>query len=47
MFSKFEQYKAKVENQIGKKITMLRSDNGNEYKSNDFNIFCQNHGIRC
>ncbi len=26
---------------------MLRNDNGGEYKSNGFNIFCQNHGIQC
>jgi len=25
---------------------MLRTDNGGEYKSNEFNLFCQNHGIQ-
>jgi len=45
VFSKFQQYKVEVENQIGKKITMLKSDNGGEYKSNEFNIFCENHSI--
>jgi len=24
---------------------MLRNDNGGEYNSNDFILFCQNHGI--
>jgi hypothetical protein len=38
VFSKFQQYKIKVENQIGKNITMLRSDSGGEYKFNEFNI---------
>jgi hypothetical protein len=38
IFSKFQQYKIEVENQIGKKITMLKSDNGGEYKSNEFSI---------
>ncbi len=25
---------------------MLKSDHGEEYKSNEFNIFCPKHGIR-
>jgi hypothetical protein len=25
---------------------MLRSDNDGEYKFNEFNLFCQNHGIQ-
>jgi transposase InsO family protein len=47
IFSKFKQYKIKLENQTRKMITMLRSDNGREYKPNEFNLFCQNHGIQC
>jgi hypothetical protein len=47
IFSKFKQYKIEVKNQTNRKITMLRSDNGGEYKSNEFNLFCQNHGIQC
>jgi transposase InsO family protein len=45
-FSNFQHYKAKVENQIEEKIQMLRNDHGKKYKSNEFNIFCPNHGIR-
>ena len=36
-----------MENQTGKKINVLRCDNGGEYKSNVFNLFCQTHGIKC
>jgi hypothetical protein len=39
LFSKFKQYEIEVKNQTRKKITMLRSDNGGEYKSNEFNLF--------
>ena len=31
VFSKFKEYKALVENQTGKKIKVLRSDNGGEF----------------
>jgi transposase InsO family protein len=35
-----------VENQIGKKIKVLRSNNGGEYTSNDFKDFCKEAGIK-
>jgi transposase InsO family protein len=35
-----------VENQTGNKIKVLRSDNGGEYTSNDFNDFCAREGIK-
>jgi transposase InsO family protein len=35
-----------VENQKGKKIKVLRSDNGVEYASNDFKDFCKEEGIK-
>jgi hypothetical protein len=35
-----------VENQTGKKIRVLRSDNGGEYTSKDFNDFCREAGIK-
>jgi len=35
-----------VENQKGKKIKVLRSDNGVEYASNDFKYFCKEEGIK-
>jgi hypothetical protein len=34
-----------VENQIDKKIKMLRSDNGGEFTFRAFNAFCELHGI--
>ena len=44
-FSVFKAYKAKVENQLERKIKVLRSDRGGEYFSNEFNLFCEEHGI--
>jgi transposase InsO family protein len=41
----FKTYKGEVENQLEKKIKCFRSDNGGEYFSNEFNIFCVKHGI--
>ena len=41
----FKTYKAEVENQLEKKIKILRSDRGGEYESNDFADFCATHGI--
>jgi transposase InsO family protein len=35
-----------VENQTGKKIKVLRSDNGGEYTSTKFAYFCTQQGIR-
>ncbi|XP_050387501.1 uncharacterized protein LOC126803807 [Argentina anserina] len=43
--SMFKIYKAKVENQLDKKIKILRSDRGGEYISNEFSEFCSTHGI--
>ncbi|URE42102.1 Retrotransposon protein [Musa troglodytarum] len=44
-FNAFKAYKAEVENQLGKKIKVLRSDRGGEYFSSEFNMFCEQHGI--
>ena len=44
-FDKFKLFKAEVENQKEKKIKMVRSDRGGEYFSNDFDTFCEEHGI--
>ncbi|GJT19305.1 retrovirus-related pol polyprotein from transposon TNT 1-94 [Tanacetum coccineum] len=41
----FKTYKAEVENQLDKKIKILRSDRGGEYESNDFSEFCSTFGI--
>ena len=35
-----------MENQIGKKIKVIRSDNGGEYTSHAFDEFCRQEGIR-
>ena len=34
-----------VENQTGRKIKILRTDNGGEYKSDPFQEICQKYGI--
>ena len=45
VFSKFKEYKALVENQIGKKIKVLRTDNGGEFCEKEFEKFCKECGI--
>ena len=37
----FQEFKALVENQTGKKIKVLRSDNGGEYTFHAFDEFCR------
>ena len=44
-FNVFKVYKVEVENQLGKKIKIIRSDRGGEYFSNEFIVFCEDHGI--
>jgi transposase InsO family protein len=46
VFKRFQEFKALVENQTGKKIRCLRSDNGGEYTSNDFDDYCVRKGIQ-
>jgi transposase InsO family protein len=41
----FKTYKAEVENQLEKKIKRFRPDHGGEYFSNEFDLFCAEHGI--
>jgi transposase InsO family protein len=41
----FKTYKAKVENQLEKKIKRFRSDHGGEYFSNEFNLFYAKYDI--
>lgn len=45
VLSKFKEFKALVENQSGKKIEVLRLDNGGEYISEIFKDFCITVGI--
>jgi len=46
VFNRFQEFKALVENQTGKKIRVLRSDNGGEYTSKEFMDLCAGEGIR-
>ena len=46
VFSRFQEFKGLVENQIGKKIKVLRLDNGGEYTSNDFKYLWKNARIK-
>ena len=41
----FKIYKAEVENQLEKKIKRVWSGRGGEYFSNEFDLFCAEHGI--
>jgi len=41
----FVKLKKMVENQSGYKIQFLRSDNGKEYTTTQFNLFCEEAGI--
>jgi hypothetical protein len=46
VFTQFQEFIALVENQSGKRIKVLRLDNGGEYSSRQFVDFCAQHGIR-
>ena len=43
-FEKFKLWKTIVENQIGRKIKYLRSDNGTEYTESRFTELGREHG---
>ncbi|CAL8118972.1 unnamed protein product [Prunus armeniaca] len=45
VFAKFKEWKTETENQTGRKIKYLRSDNGGEYTSNEFTNYCKQEGI--
>jgi transposase InsO family protein len=45
-FSKFQEFKVEIENLTSKKIKTLRTDNGGEYTSKEFVVFCKSAGIR-
>ncbi|CAA7057310.1 unnamed protein product [Microthlaspi erraticum] len=46
VFEKFKIWKAEVENQIGRKVKYLRSDNDTKYTDGKFVKFCEEHGIQ-
>jgi len=43
---KFKEWHTLVENQIGTKLKVLRTDNGLEFVSEQFNEFCRKRGIK-
>ena len=45
-FEKLKIFKGMVENETYMKIQFLRLDNGGEFTSNEFNHFCEIHGIK-
>ena len=45
MFDTFKKWKTLAENEIGKRLKCLRSDNGGEYCSNEFDSYCSHNGI--
>lgn len=46
VFEKFVEFKNRAENELGKKIKTLRSDNGTEFINNRFEKFCISNGIK-
>ncbi|XP_048323873.2 retrovirus-related Pol polyprotein from transposon TNT 1-94 [Ziziphus jujuba] len=42
----FKLFHTMVERETGKKLKCLRSDNGGEYTSKEFDAYCRRHGIR-
>eukprot|EP00253_Pinus_taeda_P004235 PITA_04235 len=45
VFDRFKEFKALVENQTEKKIKVLRTDNGGEFRRKEFEEFCKKCGI--
>ena len=45
-FECFKHFKKQVEKQSGMKIKYLRSDNGGEFTSSEFDMYCANKGIQ-
>ena len=46
VFSKFKEFKALIKNHTGNKIKTFRSDNGEEFTSNEFKDLCKESGIK-
>ena len=45
-FQKFKEWHTQIENQQGTKLKVLRTDNGLEFVSDQFNTLCTHHGIK-
>lgn len=45
-FTKFKEFKEKVEGELNKEIKCIRTDNGREYLSNEFTNYLKEHKIR-
>ena len=45
-FQMFKWYLARVEKEIGKSFKCLRSEKGGEFTSNEFEMFCNDRGIK-
>ena len=45
VYEKFQEFKYMVENQINKKIKVLRTDNGTEYVNKNMELFLKKSGI--
>jgi hypothetical protein len=45
-FECFKIFKSLIENESDLKIKCLRSNNGGEFNSNEFSIFCEEWGIK-
>jgi IS30 family transposase len=46
VFNHFRAFKAQVEDMIGRKIKVLRTDNGGKFTSTEFTDFCKEAGIK-
>lgn len=46
VFNRFQEWKAMVENAVGKKLKVLRSDNGGEYTGKQFQEYLKEEGVR-
>ena len=46
VLTRFQEFKAQVENLTGRRIKVLRLNNGGEYTSKDFSDFCIEAGIK-
>jgi transposase InsO family protein len=45
-FEKFKIFKSLIENQIGNRLRVVRSDKGGEFMSSDFKELCDKHRIK-